>query len=431
MRIRSEPVWIDAKSDPMHRVDSMDSLRVLRFLLLAVALSYQFLFLEIRAEEKLYSEGRQVQLSQHLNLPEVPFDYADQKVPQHVRSHQLAFDNEPSTNKITNHGATLGRVLFYEKGLSVNGEISCSSCHVQRYAFSDPRKKSSGYKGQLGSRNSMALVNLRFNPSGRFFWDERAESLESQVLMPIVDDNEMGHSLGDVERFLQTDPLYLDLFSSAFGDPAITRQRIAMALAQFLRSMISFNSRYDHGLALAGDVTQPFPNYTEQENIGKTEFFGRGRCAECHLPQLPQGGRSSQQHAFFQLLNPMVNGVDSDTPEADEGVYVVTKRIQDVGRFKASSLRNIELTAPYMHDGRFQTLDQVLEHYNWSVKPHPNLDPRLKDFSANGMAMPEVQKVALAAFLRTLTDLQFIHDPRFSDPFVVKDEYSSERDSND
>ena len=431
MRIRSETVWVDTNSDPMHQVDPMDSLRVVRFLLLAVVLACKFPFLEIEAEEKIYLEVGQVQLSQRLNLPEVPFDYAGQKIPQHVRSHELAFDNEPSKNKITNHGATLGRVLFYEKGLSVNGSISCGSCHMQRYAFSDPRKKSSGYKGQLGSRNSMALVNLRFNPSGRFFWDERAESLESQVLMPIVDENEMGHSLGDVERFLQNDPMYLELFSSAFGDPTITRQRIAMALAQFLRSMISFNSRYDRGLAITGDVTQPFPNYTEQENLGKTEFFGRGRCAECHLPQLPQGGRSSQQHAFFQLLSPMVNGVDSDTPEADEGVFVVTKKVQDIGKFKASSLRNIELTAPYMHDGRFQTLDQVLEHYNWSVKPHPNLDPRLKDFSANGMAMPEVQKVALAAFLRTLTDPQFIYDPKFSDPFIVQDDYPSVKDSND
>jgi cytochrome c peroxidase len=112
-----------------------------------------------------------------------------------------------------------------------------------------------------------------------------------------------------------------------------------------------------------------------------------------------------------------VNGVDSEDPSFDQGVGLISHRQKDVGRFKASSLRNIEVTFPYMHDGRFQTIDQVIEHYNWSVKPHPNLDPRLQDFSANGMALPEVEKVALAAFLRTLTDHQFLTDPKFSDPF--------------
>ena len=409
----------------------MKSLSSSRALLLSILLACLIPNSEVNAEEGISSTSSRVQLSERLNLPVEPFSYAGQPIPDHASEHQFAFDNDPSTNQITNHGATLGRVLFYEKRLSINGSISCGSCHLQRYAFSDPRRKSTGYEGQLGSRNSMALVNLRFNPSGRFFWDERADSLETQVLMPIVDPNEMGHSLGGVEQMLQDDPLYFELFSSAFGDPLVTRDRIAMALAQFLRSMISFNSRYDQGLAITNDVTLPFPNFTEQENMGKNEFFGRGRCAECHLPQIPGSEKSVQQNAFFQLLNPAVNGVDSDTLEADRGVETVTNRTQDIGKFKASSLRNIELTAPYMHDGRFRTLDQVLEHYNWSVKPHPNLDSRLQDFAANGMAMPEVQKVALAAFLRTLTDHQFISDPKFSDPFVPKQDIALEGEADE
>ena len=124
------------------------------------------------------------------------------------------------------------------------------------------------------------------------------------------------------------------------------------------------------------------------------------------------------QFAVFQLHEPVVNGIDIDGPGRDQGVGMVTGEKRDIGSFRVSSLRNIELTAPYMHDGRFQTLDQVIEHYNWSVKPHPNLDSRLEDFSANGMALPEVEKVALAAFLKTLTDYEFIKDPKFSDPFV-------------
>ncbi len=372
----------------------------------------------LRGADPVFSSPRQAKSDFRFTLPKDPYNYADQKYPKHVLALAAEFDNQRSTNPITNHGATLGRVLFYDKRLSSNSTIACGSCHQQRFAFTDPNSVSRGFNGESGSRNSMSLVNVRYHRSGRFFWDERADSLEAQVLMPIIDPLEMGHTLPSVVGSLCKDEMYSRLFELAFGDSEITQERIAKALAQFVRSMTSFDSRYDQGLSKVGDPLADFQNYSEEENLGKAQFFGRGRCAECHLPPMSLGGKLVAQFAFFQLTDPMVNGLDADGENVDAGVGQVTRKMQDVGKFRASSLRNIELTAPYMHDGRFRTLDQVIEHYNWSVKPHQNLDTRLQDFSANGMALPEVEKVALAAFLKTLTDDRFIRDPRYSDPFL-------------
>ena len=372
----------------------------------------------LRGADPVFSSPRQAKSDFRFTLPKDPYNYADQKYPKHVLALAAEFDNQRSTNPITNHGATLGRVLFYDKRLSSNSTIACGSCHQQRFAFTDPNSVSRGFNGESGSRNSMSLVNLRYHRSGRFFWDERADSLEAQVLMPIIDPLEMGHTLPSVVGSLCKDEMYSRLFELAFGDSEITQERIAKALAQFVRSMTSFDSRYDQGLSKVGDPLADFPNYSEEENLGKAQFFGRGRCAECHLPPISLGGKLVAQFAFFQLTDPVVNGLDADEENVDAGVGQVTRKMQDLGKFRASSLRNIELTAPYMHDGRFRTLDQVIEHYNWSVKPHQNLDTRLQDFSANGMALPEVEKVALAAFLKTLTDDRFIRDPKYSDPFL-------------
>ncbi len=353
-----------------------------------------------------------------LTLPATPFRYADQALPRHVRQVAGHFDNTPESNPITDQGATLGRVLFYDPKLSANGSTSCSSCHSQRTAFTDARRLSQGFQGKEVDRNSMSLVNLRYYRPGKFFWDERADSLEEQVLMPIENPIEMGHELSALISQLQSDPIYPPLFNEAFGTSEVTKERLARALAQFIRSLISVTSRFDQGRAEVNSVLDPFPNFTEQENYGKKQFFGRARCAECHLPEMKETSRPARQSAFFQLEGPLVNGIDSDSDQVDGGVGALTAKESDWGRFKATSLRNVVLTAPYMHDGRFRTLDQVIEHYNWSVKPHRNLDHRLKDFAANGLALPEVEKVALAAFLGTLTDPKFLNDPKFSDPFT-------------
>ncbi len=264
----------------------------------------------------------------------------------------------------------------------------------------------------------MSLINSRFYARGRFFWDERAATLEDQVLMPIENDIEMGHELTALTAQLQSDPLYPALFKSAFGSERVTADRMAKALAQFVRSIVSLRSKYDVGREQVDSPLDPFPNFTEQENLGKQQFFGRGNCASCHLADPTMPPRSSRQSAFFFVDQPVANGIDSESSLADIGVGKHTGRPSDVGRFKVPSLRNVELTGPYMHDGRFVTLDSVIEHYNWSVRPHPNLDHRLADFAANGLALPEVQKVALTVFLTTLTDHALRRDPKYSDPFV-------------
>ncbi len=358
-----------------------------------------------------------------LSLPATPYNYARDDLPDHIESVADRFDNTPADNPITDHGATLGRVLFYDRALSVDGTTSCASCHQQNFAFTDEKKLSVGFGGEAVRRNSMSLINLRYYPRGRFFWDERAESLEAQVLMPIENPIEMGHRLDDLLPQLQTDPIYQPLLRNAFGDPAVTKHRISNALAQFIRSIVSVRSRYDVGRAQVDSVFDPFPNFTRQENDGKEQFFGRAKCADCHLPDgnstaESRGENRGRQSAFFHLAEPTVNGIDNHSPDVDGGVGEQTGRATDFGRFKASSLRNVELTAPYMHDGRFITLDQVIEHYNWSVRPHQNLDPRLEDFAANGLALPEVEKVALATFLLTLTDHELIKDPKYADPFM-------------
>lgn len=369
------------------------------------------------------SSGKSAKSRRTLSLPATPFNYARIALPDHVQAVADRFDNTPVDNPITDHGATLGRVLFYDQKLSGDGTTSCASCHHQKLAFTDAKRVSVGFRGQAVRRNSMSLINLRYYSRGRFFWDERAESLESQVLMPIEDPIEMGHRLDQLVTQLQEDPLYEPLVRNAFEDHRLTQNRISKALAQFIRSIVSVRSRYDVGRSQVDSVLDPFPNFTSQENYGKDQFFGRAKCAACHLPDgvgfaESDGQSRSRQSAFFHLAEPSVNGIDIDAPDVDGGVGQHTERQVDFGRFKASSLRNVELTGPYMHDGRFKTLDQVIEHYNWSVRPHRNLDPRLEDFSANGLALPEIEKVALAAFLLTLTDHKLIDDPRYSDPFV-------------
>lgn len=375
------------------------------------------LFVSLAYGQNSNPHSAAVDSKRHLVLPAKLYRYADQVLPKHVKQVADLFDNTPESNPITDEGATLGRVLFYDPNLSVNGSTSCSSCHSQRTAFTDARRFSKGFEGKSVDRNSMSLVNLRYYRPGKFFWDERADSLEAQVLMPIENPIEMGHELNALILQLQSDQIYPPLFHDAFGTSEVTKERLARALAQFIRSMVSVNSRFDQGRVEVTSVLDPFPNFSEQENYGKQQFFGRARCSECHLPDAEGKSGAARQSAFFQLEGPLVNGIDSDSGQVDGGVGALTLKESEWGRFKSTSLRNVVLTAPYMHDGRFRTLDQVIEHYNWSVRPHRNLDHRLKDFAANGLALPEVEKVALAAFLETLTDQTFLTDPKFSDPF--------------
>jgi cytochrome c peroxidase len=339
-----------------------------------------------------------------LRLPETPYHYADIELPAHFRTAAARrFDNTPPSNPVTDHGATLGRVLFYDTRLSASNNTSCGTCHLQKNAFVDPNRTSKGHEGKLTDRNSMSLVNLRYYPRGRFFWDERAATLEEQVLMPIQSKIEMGQDLNQVTALLARDQHYPELFRKAFGDSEVTPRRMSRALSQFLRSMVSYESKYDEGVARVLSVREPFDNFTAQENRGKVLFLGR--CANCHMP----GG----QEAHFIMNLPRNNGLDATTRVADNGVGDITLNVRQLGLFKSPSLRNVEVTGPYMHDGRLANLDAVIEHYSREVKPHPNVDGRVRrrlNFNAS-------EKAALVAFLKTLTDQKFITDPKFSDPF--------------
>ncbi len=366
-------------------------------------------------------------------LPERPFDYSGIVLPDYYRSSNfpggrrtraaaVAYDNTPVSNRVTNEGATLGRVLFYDKTLSANGTISCSSCHLQEHGFADPEPLSTGFSGGLTRRHSMSLTNARFYGAGKFFWDERAMTLEDQVLMPFQDPVEMGLTLEQLETLVRSQPYYPALFKAAFGSSMVDSDRISRALAQFVRSIVSFDSKYDRGRSQVASARTDFPNFSTLENQGKRIFMtnggaGTAPCTVCHNSESfalasPRGGRNRGTGASN-------NGLDA-VSVADQGVAETTNNRRDTGTFKSPSLRNVGVSAPYMHDGRFATLEQVVDHYSSGIKAHPNLaralrtstgEPEHYNFSTQ-------EKAALVAFLHTLTDDTLLTDAKFSDPFI-------------
>lgn len=362
-----------------------------------------------------------------LDLPATPFDY-EPDLPAHFLSTAVTgMINTPSDNPITDEGATLGRVLFFDVALSANRTVACASCHASDEGYSDTERLSVGFEGGLTGRNSMGLVNVRYYQRGAMFWDERAASVEDQVLRPIQDATEMGMTLDALVARLEGTSHYPPLFELAFGDPAITEERISFALAQFVRAHVSSSSRYDEGLAAAnGQVLATFANFTEDENRGKLLFFGAPQdggvaCATCHVSNPPPGAPGVQGNlAIFQMPAPRNNGLDADTSD-DQGVGAITGRAADMGLFKSPSLRNVALSAPYMHDGSIATLRGVIEHYNTGVQDHPNLDPILRDGPGGPprqLGLSDEDMDALVAFLETLTDHGFVTDERFSNPFL-------------
>lgn len=356
-------------------------------------------------------------------LPTTPFDYINLNLPAHFTdlvnpfADVSPYENVPVNNQVTDNGATLGRVLFYDKNLSQNNTISCSSCHQQEHGFSDPAAHSVGFNGGTTRRHSMSLINIRWHMNGKMFWDERAASLEDQVLMPIQDPVEMGLTLTELVQRVQDQPYYSQLFINAFGDSNVTAERISFALAQFVRSIVSKSSKYDIGRAQVSSLSQSFPNFTASENQGKNIFFrsianGGGECFGCHTSE-----------AFINAqFGPMNNGLDL-VSTTDLGAFEPNGVDQTlIGRFKVSTLRNIELTAPYMHDGRFATLEQVIDHYSTGIQLHQNLSPRFID-DVNGVPTAhqfnwtQTQKTALIDFLKTLTDTSIATEIKWSDPF--------------
>lgn len=338
-------------------------------------------------------------------LPEPAFQYQN-PLPDYLKA--LSPKGQIPVN---NEVAALGRVLFYDLKLSKNGLVSCASCHSQALGFDDPTKFSIGFEGKITRRHAMGLANGRFNKSGRFFWDERAATLEEQVLQPFFDPIEMGLKEGELTAKILGIDYYTSLFDTAFGNDDVTRQRIAQALSQFVRSMVSDRSPYDVERRVHENMQQPFSGFTNVQNRGKFLFLnpvsaGGAGCGGCH-----------ESDAFI-MQGPRNNGLDAVSTE-DKGRGEVSGMQEDFGKFRAASLKNIALRAPYMHDGRFTTLADVIDHYASGVQPHANLDPLLRnsDGTPSKLKLSRRDRLALLAFLGTLSDREFGSDPRFSNPF--------------
>ena len=344
-----------------------------------------------------------------LNLPDEPANYSSPFLPSFFYNQFVTIqDNTPSDNPTTDWGATLGRVLFYDKMLSINNTVSCASCHQQEFGFIDTARFSKGFDGELTRRHSMALANSAYYINGRFFWDERAASLEEQVLEPIEDKIEMGMTLPAVIERLNAVDYYPVLFKKAFNDEEITEDRIAKALAQFVRSMVSYTSKYDMGRALVNDRKTPFPNFTNAENRGKNIFMTHRtvNCFGCHNTDV------------FITDHPRNNGLAVD--DQDEGIYIHTLNNRDKGKFKTPSLKNVAVRGRFMHDGSLSSLEEVIEHYNSGIQAHPNLDSHLIDVSTGipvQMNLTPQDKADIIAFLHTLTDHDLLTDEKFSNPF--------------
>jgi cytochrome c peroxidase len=315
--------------------------------------------------------------------------------------------NAPKNPRITDEGATLGRVLFYDTRLSINNSISCASCHHQSAAFADPAQFSKGFGGKITPRNSMAIVNSALNSN--LFWDSRAKSVTHLALQPVQNHIEMGmESMEVLEKKLAATAYYPELFGKAYNSKSVTAEKIAEALSQFVCSITSKDSKFDQG------VPSNFSNFNALEKMGMEIFNGdKAKCGSCH------------SGANFAAADDPMTGGEYSAPEV-AGTAVIGLELQakdkgkDNGSFRIPSLRNIALTGPYMHDGRFKTLDEVIEHYSGGIQNHPQLDKKLRDRDGRPLRMNfnALEKKALIAFLHALSDEKMIKDERFSNPFL-------------
>ena len=319
----------------------------------------------------------------------------------------LPSPNLPEDNTLTEQGVALGRMLFYEKLLSKDESQSCASCHRQEHGFSDTTRFSIGVEGLPGKRQAMSVFNMAWN-SNEFFWDGRAHLLRDQAILPIQDELEMDETLANVLAKLSDSKMYRDQFTRVYGDDDITTDKMALAMEQFMLSIVSFDSKYDQWKAGSTTLNESEERgrllYETEYNPFFPEFSGAD-CAHCH------GGSNFENDQY------MNNGLDADIDFVDIGREAVSNDPMDRARFKVPTLRNIELTAPYMHDGRFNTLEEVVDHYNEGIHPSSTLDLALLATSDTGLFLTEEDKADLVNFLKTLTDQSFLNDVRYTDPF--------------
>ncbi|MCB9045220.1 MAG: c-type cytochrome [Chitinophagales bacterium] len=339
----------------------------------------------------------EVPTTEDVTFDQTLYDFNPGKFPMPV------FNDNPPTVQ----GVKLGRMLFYEKMLSQDGSLACAGCHLQSHGFTDTARFSIGVRDLPGKRQAMSVFNTAWH-TNEFFWDGRAHLLRDQSLKPIQDELEMNETLDNVVAKLSASEMYRNQFFRAFGNEEVTPEKMSLAMEQFMNTIISNQSKYDK--YLAGEAT-----LTAEEEHGRQLFFmeyneflpnqSGADCAHCH---------SGFNFANNKYIN---NGLDAEGMAMDNGREKTSMMMSDRAKFKVPSLRNIELTAPYMHDGRFKTLEEVVDHYNNGIKSSATLDPALQATTNTGLRLSQKDKSDLVAFLKTLTDRTLATDERFSDPF--------------
>lgn len=299
-------------------------------------------------------------------------------------------------NPITQAGFELGKKLFYEGKLSSNNAIACAFCHEQAFAFTHHgHNLSHGVNGGIGFRNAQPIQNLAYQTS--FMWDGSASHLDLQPIIPITSELEMGESLSNIIQKLSAESYYQEQFTRAFNDGEINTENMLKALSQFMVAMVSSNSKYDKFIRNEDNVT-----FTALEANGLSTF--ETKCAGCHASSL------------FTDQTFRNNGLSINPQLNDLGRYNIGNNLNDLYKFKVPSLRNVEVSYPYMHDGRFTTLEAVLEFYNSGITDNGNVDESLlKDDGTYGIDLSDYEKESLIAFLKTLTDYEFLNDERFAE----------------
>lgn len=347
--------------------------------------------------------------------PEIS-DYAEYDTTPYTLKFQnntLSVPNLPADNPLTVEKVKLGRMLFYEKALSKDGSMACASCHLQEEGFSDSDQFSEGVDGLFGTRQAMAVVNLAWNENG-FFWDGRAELLRHQSILPIQDPLEMNETLENViaklsdKKLYELQRIYPNQFIRAFEDGKINATNISLALEAFMMSMVSDDSKYDRYLAGKASLTPSEERGMELFFAEYNPFFPEisgADCAHCH------SGNNFENDLYIN------NGLDSDADFTDLGRYDVTGVDSEKAQFKVTTLRNIAVTAPYMHDGRFNTLEEVINHYNSGLVNSSTIDPALESTMDTGLMLGAEDITDLIAFLHTLTDNSYLNNPDYKDPF--------------
>ncbi len=343
--------------------------------------------------------------SNYVNLPEKAYDYSVD-FPQYLKNSAFR------APKIDNEKATLGRVLFYDKKLSKTNEVSCASCHIQELAFADGKKVSDGINDRQTTRNSIGLgstVNFGayygtasfFNIN--FFWDDRAKSVAEQATQSLASDLEMGMHMHEVvEKVKENQKYYKWLFMEAYPD-GITEDNVLDAIQQFVNSMGSYHSPFDEGMNTHnGDEMAYFDELSPLQNQGKNIFMQH--CTSCHSKFAARSTVPTANNGLYMVYE-------------DKGVGARDNNSAFDGVFKVPSLRNIELTGPYMHDGSLETLEDVVEHYISGIKNHRNLASQLKTNGHPGLGLTEADKAPLVAFLKSFTDDSILTDERYADPF--------------